>query len=88
MPKLPSMNPLPADKITKYTKPQVDQYVRANKEYMKGVGLVGCISLIGAIVYMVTEIIKNNHEEKMAEMEHEVKMAELEIEKLKLEKED
>lgn len=73
---------LPADKITKFTKPQIDQYIRANKENMKTIGLVGCITLLGALITVLDKMITNNHDEKMAV--HEEKMLELEIEKMKI----
>lgn len=86
MANFPIIKTLPTDKITKFTKAQIDQYTRANKEHMKTIGLIGCITLLGAFIAVLDKTINNKHDEKMAE--HEERMAELEIEKIRLEKED
>lgn len=75
---------LPVDNL-KYTKPQVDQFVRANGVYIKTIGITGSIAIVTALITAIKEHNKHIHEEKMAE--HEEKMLSLEIEKMKLESE-
>lgn len=66
----------------KFTKSQVDQYIRANDSYMKVIGIAGVLSITTAIIKMIQSYNDNKHEEKL--YEHEEKMLELEIEKLKI----
>lgn len=70
----------------KFTKSQVDQYIRANDSYMKVIGITGVISITTAIIKMIQVYNNNKHEEKL--YEHEEKMLALEIEKIKIEKMD
>lgn len=70
-----------------YTKPKVDQYVRANDSYMKILGIAGLITITSAIIKTIQAYNENKHEEKLAKMEHEEKMLALEIERIRLEKE-
>lgn len=69
----------------KFTKPQVDQFVRANDANMKTIGLIGSIAILSALITAMQYHINNKHEEKIAE--HEETMLKLEIEKIKLENE-
>lgn len=68
----------------KFTKSQVDQYIRANDSCIKVIGITGVISITTAIIKMIQAYNNNKHDEKM--YEHEEKMLELEIEKIKIEK--
>ncbi len=81
--KLPVMSP--PDNL-KYTKPQVDQFLRANKAWVLTIGISGTITIITAIINLIKEHNNNMHDEHMAE--YEIDKMKLEIEKLKLEREE
>lgn len=78
---------LPEDNL-EYKKPQVDQFIRANKEHIKTIGVVGFVALLAEVIALIKKYNDNKHEEEILKMSHEEKMMELEIELKRLEKED
>lgn len=68
-----------------FTKPQVDQYIRANDSYMKAIGVAGLITITTAIIKLLQTYADNKHEVELVSLAHEEKMLELEIEKIKIE---
>ena len=67
-----------------YTKPKVDQYIRANDSLMKTIGVAGLFTITTAVIKLLQTYVDNKHEVELANLEHEEKMLELEIEKMKV----
>lgn len=67
-----------------FTKPKVDQYLRANDSLMKTIGVTGLITITTAVIKLLQIYVDNKHEVELANLEHEERMLELEIEKMKI----